>query len=106
MPPIQSPEKVARVLVRMDPARGREPHVPAIAVLGLAWHWLMPRTVERLILDMLRQWHFGRVPDRPNPGNRCEPDAADPSTVHGTRPPLVAAPTLFAWVAGRLVRLL
>lgn len=105
MPPIQSPEKVARVLVRMAAAPVRERHVPGIAVLGLAWHWLMPRTVERLILDILRQWHFGRVPERPNPGNLYAPDAADPSTVHGTRPPLVATPTLFAWAAGRLVRL-
>jgi NAD(P)-dependent dehydrogenase (short-subunit alcohol dehydrogenase family) len=106
MPPIQSPEKVARVLVAMAEHPVRERHVPGVAVLGLAWHWLMPRTVERLILDMLRNWHFDRAREPATEGNLYVPDPSDPQHAHGTRRARVATPTLFAWVAARLVGLL
>jgi NAD(P)-dependent dehydrogenase (short-subunit alcohol dehydrogenase family) len=106
MPPIQSPEKVARALVAMAEHPVRERHVPRVAVLGLAWHWLMPRTVERLILDMLRKWHFDGAREPATEGNLYEPDPGDPEHVHGTRGPQVATATLFGWVAARLVTLL
>ena len=106
MPPIQSPEKVARALVAMAEHPVRERHVPGVAVLGLAWHWLMPRTVDRLILDMLRNWHFDHVREPATEGNLYEPDPRDPQHAHGTRGPRVATATLIAWVAGRLVGLL
>jgi NAD(P)-dependent dehydrogenase (short-subunit alcohol dehydrogenase family) len=105
MPPIQPPEKVARVLVAMAEHPVRERHVPGVAVLGLAWHWLMPRTVERLILDMLRNWHFDRAREPATEGNLYAPDPSDPQHAHGTRRAQVATPTLFAWVAARLVGL-
>jgi NAD(P)-dependent dehydrogenase (short-subunit alcohol dehydrogenase family) len=106
LPPIQPPEQVARTLVRMAERPVRERHVPAIAVLGLGLHWLLPRTTERLILDTLRAWHFDGAGEHDGRGNLWAPRRRDPKAVHGTRPPLLATSTLVAWVAGRLVRIL
>jgi NAD(P)-dependent dehydrogenase (short-subunit alcohol dehydrogenase family) len=106
MPPVQSPEKVARVLVDMAERPVRERHVPGIALVGLGLHYLFPRTVERLIQDILRRWHFDATPEPRTAGNLYAPDVHDPETVHGTRPALLGTPALFAWVAGHLVRML
>lgn len=101
MPPVQSPEAVARALVALADYPVRERHVPRVAVLGLGLHALFPRTVERLILNVLREWHFG---DRPEPrvhGNLYEPDA-DVTTAHGTRQPQVSLPGLALWILSHL----
>jgi NAD(P)-dependent dehydrogenase (short-subunit alcohol dehydrogenase family) len=106
MPPVQSPEKVARALVELAERPVRERHVPRIAVLGLALHWLLPRITERLILDALRRFHFDGRPEPRDDGNLYTADGDSPSTVHGTRPPVVSTPVFVGWVAQRLVRIL
>jgi NAD(P)-dependent dehydrogenase (short-subunit alcohol dehydrogenase family) len=105
MPPVQEPQKVARVMADLAERPVRERHVPRIALLGLALHAILPRTTERLILDVLREWHFG---DRPEPrvhGNLFAPDD-DVSTAHGTRPPQLGLPALAAWIVGHVGRML
>jgi hypothetical protein len=104
MPPVQSPEKVARALVALAERPVRERHVPRIAVLGLALHWLLPRTTERVILDALRRFHFEHRPEPRADGNLYAPGAETPA-VHGTRPPLVSTPVFVGRVAERLVRM-
>jgi short-subunit dehydrogenase len=87
MPPTQSPEKVARVLVAMAEHPVRERHVPAVAMLGFGLHYLLPRTTERLILHMLRTWHFDEGREGPNEGNLYAPDVitSAPGTPRGGR---------------------
>jgi NAD(P)-dependent dehydrogenase (short-subunit alcohol dehydrogenase family) len=104
MPPDQSPEKVARAMVQLAASPRRERHVPRSAVLGLAAHALMPRTVERVLHDALARWHFGNTPEADSPGNLYAP-LQENGKVRGDHPPLLSAPRLVAWAAGRLLTL-
>jgi NAD(P)-dependent dehydrogenase (short-subunit alcohol dehydrogenase family) len=101
MPPVQSPEKVAAALVALAERPVRERHVPRVAALGVALHELLPRTIERVILDVLRQWHFDDSREQPKTGNLFAP-SDDPAEVRGTRPPLLGLPALLVWIGGRL----
>lgn len=106
MPPVQQPEDVARALVALAEHPVRERHVPRIAVLGLGLHALLPRTTERVILSVLRQWHFGDTPEPRTRGNLFAPDEDVVDGVHGTRPPLLDTPALLAWIVRHLGRIL
>lgn len=86
IPPVQAPDIVAKALVDLAARPRRERHVPRIAVLGLALHALAPRTVERVLLDVVREWHLGPEPEPRTRGNLEEPGPA-PTTAHGTRSP-------------------
>jgi short-subunit dehydrogenase len=103
MPPMQSPESVARALVDLAEHPVRERYVPRMAVLGLALHRWMPNTVERLLLHALRRWHFDSTPEPPSEGNLR---AGDPGVakVHGDRPPQASTPRFTLWVLGELLR--
>lgn len=103
MPPMQSPEKVARALVRLIERPRRERHVPRVAALGLVLHWLMPRTTERLVSRALSRFHFG-LPEAPTEGAIYRPQQAE-GTVHGSRPPTVSGPRFAAWTARELARI-
>lgn len=103
MPPVQSPEKVARAIVGLIERPRRELHVPRAVVLGLALHWMFPRTTERLLLHALRKFHFGAAEPR-SEGNLFAP-AAGEGTVHGERPPRLGAAAFVAWAARELVRI-
>lgn len=103
MPPLQSPEKVARAIVALAERPRRRRFIPRSIALGLAFHALVPRTAERLLLDALRRWHLGDRPERLGSGNLYAPIVKD-AKVHGDRPPQLGTPRLLAWVAGRLVR--
>jgi NAD(P)-dependent dehydrogenase (short-subunit alcohol dehydrogenase family) len=104
MPPDQPPGKVARAIVELSRRPRREVHVPRIAVVGLALHAVWPRTVERLLLHALREWHFS--PDRqlPTDGNLYRA-AEEPGSVHGVRPPRLSTLGLFAWVLREVLRI-
>jgi NAD(P)-dependent dehydrogenase (short-subunit alcohol dehydrogenase family) len=105
MPPLQSPEAVARALVGLAAQPRRERHVPRYAVLGLALHVIAPRLVERVLLHILSEWHFG---DRPQPrttGGLYAPPRAR-AAVHGARPPQIGFIGLLAWIAVHLPRIL
>ena len=105
LPPIQSPEKVARALVDLMARPRRELHVPKIAALGVALHWLAPRTAERVLLRALRRFHFDVHAEAPTTGNVKAPIAAKAATVHGHRRPLVSTLGFAAWVAADFVKM-
>lgn len=102
MPPMQSPEKVARAIVRLAMHPKRERHVPRVAALGLALHMLMPRTVERLLLHALRAFHLGAATERGTQGNLYQP-SGEHGAVHGSRPPQIGTPAFIAWTARELL---
>lgn len=99
MPPVQSPEKVARALADLLEHPRRERHVPRIAALGLALHALLPGPVEHVIRHALGRWHLGEPQALNERGNLWEPSGELP-TVHGRRPPRLGTGRLFGWVLG------
>jgi NAD(P)-dependent dehydrogenase (short-subunit alcohol dehydrogenase family) len=104
MPPVSSPERIASAIARLTDHPRRRLYVPRIAVLGLALHAIVPRTLERLLLDALRAWNFGEPSEQVSAGNLFEPAPGTPGT-RGSRPPLSGSPRLLAWLAARLVQL-
>lgn len=103
LPPMQSPEKVARALASLCERPRRVRFVPRSIVLGLALHALAPRASERLLLDALRTYHLQeRQPQ--TEGNLYEP-RRELARTHGERPPQVSTPRFLAWAAARFVRL-
>jgi NAD(P)-dependent dehydrogenase (short-subunit alcohol dehydrogenase family) len=102
LPPMQSPEKVARAIADLVERPRRMRHVPRSIVLGLVFHALFPRTAERLLLDALRRWHMSEQPESVGPGNLFEPGGD--AKVHGDRGPMVGTMKFLAWCAQRLVR--
>jgi NAD(P)-dependent dehydrogenase (short-subunit alcohol dehydrogenase family) len=103
MPPMQTPEQVAREIVALVERPRRERHIPRYARLGLALHEILPRTTERLLARAIRRFHLAE-PEAPTPGNLFEP-LPEEQAVHGTRPPIVTVPLFAAWCARELVRM-
>lgn len=103
MPPTQSPEKIARALVRLIERPRREVHVPRLATAFLALHAVAPRLVERGILHVLREWHFGhqRLPN--STGNLYLPTTPEGHT-HGDRPARASLARVLVWTAGHFLR--
>lgn len=101
VPPVLDPEHVASVLVSLIDRPRRVRHVPRIACLGLALHAVIPRRVERTLLEVLRRWHLGEA-EAPSEGNLQEP-RADHAAVHGKRPPLVGSAQLLTWAFFRML---
>lgn len=99
MPPTQTPELVAEALVDLVRHPRRELHVPRSAWVGLALHALFPRTVERVIHDSLRRWHFGAGQALDAAGNLWQPPK-QPASTHGRDAPRVTLPGLIAWLLG------
>lgn len=100
LPPTLSPERVGEALVDLAERPRRELRVPRIAVLGLAAHALLPRTVERILLDALTRWHFADERQPPGSGNLDTPTRSD-GHVHGERGPLIGTAKLLAFAALR-----
>lgn len=101
MSPIQSPEKVAQGIVDLAKRPRRELLIPRYIAAGLLLHDLMPGRVDRLILDTLREWHFGDEPEPVKHGNLFAPSDERPQ-VHG-RPPKGRTPALATWLVRRLL---
>jgi short-subunit dehydrogenase len=104
LPPMQSPEKVAKAMVSLAEHPRREVHVPRIALLGLAAHELFPRTVERIIFDALGRWHFGKQGETQSAGNLYSPQKKS-GGVHGKRRPLLKTTALVLFAAQRFVEI-
>lgn len=100
IPPVQSPEKVARAIADLCERPRRVRFVPRIAALGVLAHAIAPRTTERLLLDTLRRWHMSDEPQAIGPGNLYEPSSQRAMT-HGHRPARITTLGLLAWLAGR-----
>jgi NAD(P)-dependent dehydrogenase (short-subunit alcohol dehydrogenase family) len=103
LPPLQSPEKVARALVELAEHPVRARYVPRIAALGLVLHELLPGPVERLLLHALRRWHFDDKPEPIKPGNLYTSDA-EPARVHGERGPQTGTGGFTLWTLAELLR--
>jgi NAD(P)-dependent dehydrogenase (short-subunit alcohol dehydrogenase family) len=101
MPPMLSPEAVARALVKLAEHPVRERLVPRVAVVGLGLHALLPRAVERTIFDALSKWHFGNEIEAEGPGNLYAPLKRG-GAVHGSRPARVSAARLLLFGVPRL----
>lgn len=103
MPPMQSPEKVARALVSLALRPRRQLLVPRYAGLGIALHALMPATVERAVLHLLREWHFGYEREANTKGNLFAPPDEKGET-HGHRSARTSLPGLLVWAAGHFAK--
>jgi NAD(P)-dependent dehydrogenase (short-subunit alcohol dehydrogenase family) len=104
LPPVSSPERIARAVARLPDHPRRRLYVPRVAVLGLAVHAVLPRTLERLVLDALRAWHLSEPSDEVSTGNLFEPGPDTPGT-RGHRRPQIGTARFLAWLAARLVQL-
>lgn len=100
LPPMQAPEKVARALVQLAEHPARERHVPRIALAGLALHAVVPRTVERILLEALAQWHFSDEAEASTRGNLDQPEKPS-GRVHGERKPRLSTAALLVYAARR-----
>jgi short-subunit dehydrogenase len=98
LPPMQSPEKVARAVARLIEKPRRTAFVPSAIRLGLLLHQLMPRSIERLLLDTLRRWHVSDRPELVSTGNLYTPRD---EKLHGDRPPMLSTARLLAWAVVR-----
>lgn len=104
LPPMQSPEKVARALVALAERPRRELRVPRVAALGLALHFLFPAFVERVLLHVVREWHFDFVAEGATRGNLFQPPAG-PARVHGDRPARIRLAGMLGWALVHFARL-
>ncbi len=104
LPPMQSPEHVARAVAAMCERPRRVRFVPRSSALGLMFHALAPRASERLLLAALRKFHMSDERQPFTQGNLYEPPS-EPAHTHGHRPPQIGALRFFAWAALRLVRI-
>jgi NAD(P)-dependent dehydrogenase (short-subunit alcohol dehydrogenase family) len=103
LPPLQSPEKVARALVKLAEHPVRARYVPRIAALGLLLHELAPGAVERMLLHVLRRWHFDPDAEPLKSGNLYSPDD-EPARVHGERGPQTSGAKFTLWTLAELLR--
>jgi short-subunit dehydrogenase len=104
IPPMQSPERVARAIARMCEHPRRLRFVPRSIVLGLALHAIAPRASERLLLDALRRFHISGDAMPMTEGNLYRP-ASGTARIHGERPPQISVPSFVVWAAGRFLRI-
>lgn len=105
MPPVQEPEDVASALVALAERPRRERHVPRTAAIGLALHAIAPNTVERVLLQSLSEWHFGKQLEPKTSGSLYAP-SSDEGRVSGHRRPRLGLGTLLGWIALRFVRIM
>ncbi len=103
LPPVQSPEKVARAIADVCERPRRVRFVPRSLVLGIALHALLPRITERVLLDALRKFHLGAPAVRQTRGSLYAPRTSD-ARVHGDAPPRLSTPRFLAWIVQRFVR--
>ena len=100
LPPVQSPEKVARAIAAVLERPRRQLHVPGIARLGLLFHAIFPVATERLLLATLRRWHLSEDAEVQSAGNLyTPPPPSEPAKLHGDRPPQLSTPRLMGWLA-------
>jgi NAD(P)-dependent dehydrogenase (short-subunit alcohol dehydrogenase family) len=105
LPPVQSPETVARAIASVAERPRRVRFVPRSIALGLVFHAITPRTAERLLLAALRRWHLTDEPQWTGSGNLYAGAGEDQATTHGVRPPRIGPLAFVAWAAWRFVQL-
>jgi NAD(P)-dependent dehydrogenase (short-subunit alcohol dehydrogenase family) len=103
--PAQAPEKVARALVSLVRRPRRQLHVPRYITLGLFLHRLLPKTVEHLLLDVLREWHFGPGRQPRTQGSLYEAPR-EGASVRGSRAPKAGRLRFTLWTVRHFFRIL
>ena len=103
MAPMQLPEDVARALVSLAEYPRRELYVPRYAALGVAIHGVFPRTGDRLLLHLTREWHFGHEPQPDTSGTLFAPPGGR-GRIRGKRPARTTLPGMLLWVVGHFAR--
>lgn len=101
--PTQPPERVARAMVSLAERPRRQLLVPRYTALGVLAHAIAPRTMERLLVRILRRWHFDGETQPATTGNLRSPGAE--RGTHGERGPRVSLPVFTGWVLLELVKL-
>ncbi|HTV00269.1 MAG TPA: SDR family NAD(P)-dependent oxidoreductase [Luteitalea sp.] len=101
MPPVQTPEKVAAAIVDLVRRPRRQRYVPRYIPGGLAAHWLLPRSMERLLLHALERFHMVGT-QAPTDGGLFAPLPGTGAT-HGTRTPRVGRLAFAAWAVADLM---
>jgi short-subunit dehydrogenase len=96
MQPVQSPERVARAIVEVAARPRRERYVPRYVPVGLALHWLMPRTTERLLRHALMTFHL--IGRQPTTDGSLFVSRDGPGSTRGSRRPVVSRMAFAAWV--------
>jgi short-subunit dehydrogenase len=104
MQPVQSPERVARALVRLARRPKRELHTPRYAAFGFVLRWLFPRTAERLLLHALQRFHLNEP--APNTSGALYAPLDQPGTVRGTRQAVIGRPAFAIWAVRELTSIL
>lgn len=105
VPPVQSPDEVARALVDLAERPRRERHVPRITAFGLLLHSLMPRPVERILLHVLTKAHLG--PEREPDNQGLLRSASDePASIHGSRAEKMGTVRLFSWIISHFLKIM
>ena len=74
-------------------------------MLGLALHAIAPDTVERVLLQSLSAWHFGKQLEPKTSGGLYAPPVAEGS-IAGHRRPRLSFGALLGWIALRFVRIM
>jgi NADP-dependent 3-hydroxy acid dehydrogenase YdfG len=103
LPPMQSPERVARAIAGMCERPRRVRFIPRPIALGLVLHAIAPRATERLLLDALSKFHITDEREPVTDGNLYEPSTS-PARTHGDRPPQIGVARFALWAAGRAIR--
>lgn len=104
IPPVQSPEKVARAIVALAERPRRQVFVPEWISLGLLAHRVFPRTTQRALLHGLRRWHFDERHAPRTQGSLFAAKEVGGGRVHGRRRPRLGPTHFDAWVARDLVK--
>jgi NAD(P)-dependent dehydrogenase (short-subunit alcohol dehydrogenase family) len=104
LPPVQSPEHVARAIARLCERPHRTRFVPHSIRLGLALHAMAPRATERLLLDALSKFHITDQRQSLTHGNMYEPPSK-PAHMHGERPPRIGRARFALWAVGRFIQI-
>jgi NAD(P)-dependent dehydrogenase (short-subunit alcohol dehydrogenase family) len=101
--PVQPPERVARAIVDVAARPRRHRYVPRYVQVGLALHWLWPRTGERLLRHALQTFHL--VGAQPRTLGSLFATRGSAGTIRGSRGPVVGRLAFFGWVLQDLGRM-
>jgi short-subunit dehydrogenase len=96
MQPVQPPERVAGAIADVAARPRRQRYVPRYVPAGLALHWLLPRTMERLLRHALTRFHL--VGRQPTTDGNLFAASDNLGAITGSRRPVVGRVAFAFWV--------